>query len=332
LDWHLEAELPFRNEVVDGLTVRRSSPDATDDYLSPRIFGAIRRARPDVMISGGFSFPSLYAVAYGRACSVPLLIHSDGTSDWEARLGAEQRFARRLFARLAWGAVGNSEPAARRFVEIGFPATRVFRALHTTQIEPFWRVAEGRTTATDGPLRLLFVGRLVPRKGVALLLRAVARANGEGVDVKLTVVGTGPEDVSLKTLARDLGVAVTWRGFIDQSDLLDLYADADAFVFPTLGDTFGIVLLEAAASGLPLIASPHGGATEDLVEHGVNGWVVDPLDTPAMTAAIVRLAKDADLRARLGRAAHEATRDRTPDAMADGYLTAVRAAHKERRR
>jgi glycosyltransferase involved in cell wall biosynthesis len=326
LGWHQEAELPFRNEVIEGLTVRRSSPDATDYYLSPRILGALRRARPHVVISGGFSFPSVYAAVYGRAFGIPLLIQSDGTRGSEAQLGAEQRFARRVLAPLAWGAVANSEPAARRFVELGFPAGRVFRALHATRIEPFWRVAEGRTTASDGPLRLLSVGRLIPRKGGACLLRAVARANAAGAEVALTVVGSGSEDIPLKALARELGVTVTWCGFIDQPDLPSLYAEADAFAFPTLDDPFGIVLLEAAGAGLPLIASTHAGATEDLVRHGVNGFVVDPLDSAAMAAAIVRLAKEPDLRARMGRAAHVATLNRTPAAAAAGYLQAVEAA------
>ncbi len=106
-----------------------------------------------------------------------------------------------------------------------------------------------------------------------------------------------------------------------------MYADADAFAFPTLeGDPFGIVVLEAAAAGLPLIASPRGGATEDLVTDGVNGLVVDPTDTVAMAAAIARLGADPELRRKLGQAACAATGDRTPSASAAGYLGAVQAA------
>lgn len=326
LSWQLETKLPFRNEVIEGLTFRRRHQDATDYYFSPRIVAALHRARPQGLISGGFSVPSFYAAIYGRVRGIPLLVHSDGTSRSEARLGAEQRLGRRVICRLAWGAVANSEPAARRFVELGFPSTRVFRAPHATRVEPFWRVGEHRARATDRPLRLLSVGRLIPRKGGEWLLRAVAQACADGAGVELIVVGTGPEETRLKALANDLGIQVTWRGFVDQPDLPRLYGDADAFAFTSLDDPFGIVVLEAAAAGLPLIASPYAGATEDVVRDGISGFVVDPLDTGALAATIARLASAPELRDEMGRAAYTATRGRTPAATAAGYLKAVEAA------
>lgn len=324
--WRLPSELPFRHEVVEGLTIPHPSHDATDYYLSPRIVGALRRARPQALISGGFSIPSLYAAAYGRLRGIPLLIQSDGTGRSEAQLRPEQRLARRALCSLTWGAVANSEPAARRFVEMGFASSRVFRALHATQIDPFWEIAKHRRPAGEGPLRLLSVGRVIPRKGGELLLRAVAESRRSGAHIELTVVGTGSEEAGLKALAKDLGVPVSWRGFVDQPELPQVYAEADAFAFPTLDDPFGMVVLEAAAAGLPLIASPFAGATEDLVHDGVQGFVVDPRNTAAMAAAIARLACSPELRTRMGRAAHAATLGRTPAATAAGYLQAVEAA------
>jgi glycosyltransferase involved in cell wall biosynthesis len=173
---------------------------------------------------------------------------------------------------------------------------------------------------------LLYVGRLIPRKGCEFLLRAAAQAQRDGADIHLTLAGVGPEQARLETLAADLGIAVSWAGFVQQPDLPALYRQADAFAFPTLDDPFGIVLLEAAASALPLIASPYAGATEELVRDGVEGFVVDPRDTDGFAAAIARLAASPELRARMGRAAHEATRSRTPEASAEGYLGAVQAA------
>ncbi len=150
--------------------------------------------------------------------------------------------------------------------------------------------------------------------------------------MELTVVGQGPEEPGLRTLAGDLGVPVRWQGFIDQPALPHLYAQADVFAFPTLLDPFGIVLLEAAASGLPLIASPHGGATGDLVRDGVNGFVIEPRDTAAMAARIVQVATEPELRARMGHAAYAATQGRTAARSANGYLEAVQAALGAERR
>jgi len=324
--WSSHEEIRFRHEMIEGFTIPHPSRDGTDYYLSPRVLGAICRARPQVLISGGFSIPTLYAAAYSRVMRIPLLIQSDGTSHSEARLRLEQRIARRAFRRLAWGAVASSAPAARRFVEIGFPPARVFRASYTTRLEPLWRVAEGRAMRQHGPLRLLSVGRLIPRKGCEWLVRAVGQAQRSGAEVHLTMVGTGPEESSLKALAHELEITVSWRGFIDQPDLPFVYGEADAFAFPTLDDPFGMVLLEAAASGLPLIASPYAGATEELVRDGIEGFVVDPRDTAAVADSIARLAASPELRARMGRAAQDATRGHTPEATAADYVGAIEAA------
>lgn len=324
--WSNHDELHFRHEMIGGLTIPHPSRDGTDYYLSPRVLGAIWRARPQVLISGGFSIPTLYAAAYSRVMRIPLLIQSDGTSHSEARLRLEQRIARGALRRFAWGAVASSAPAVRRFVEIGFPPGRVFRAPYTTRLEPLWRVAEGRAVEQGGPFRLLSVGRLIPRKGCEWLLRAVGQAYRRGADVHLTMVGTGPEEARLRALADELEIAVSWRGFIDQPDLPFVYRDADAFVFPTLDDPFGMVLLEAAAAGLPLIASRYAGATEELVRDGVEGFVVDPRDTAAVADSIARLAASPQLRAKMGPAAQDATRGHTPEATAADYLSAIEAA------
>jgi glycosyltransferase involved in cell wall biosynthesis len=101
------------------------------------------------------------------------------------------------------------------------------------------------------------------------------------------------------------------------------YRDADIFAFPTLDDPFGFVVLEAAAAGLPMVASPWAGAAEDILTDGVNGLIRDPNDARATAAALVELARDPELRERLGRAAHESTLGRTPDAAARGFAAAV---------
>ena len=326
MNWRFENQLAFHHEVIGGLTIPNPSHDATDYYLSPRLFGALRRARPHALISSGFSAPSLCAALYGRVAGIPLLIQNEGTPHSEANLRPEQRLARHVLRRLAWGGVGNSAPASRRFMEIGFPASRVFIAPHATRVEPFWRVAERRRRDWRGALRLLWVGRVIPRKGGEWLLRALAEVRRRGLSVELTVVGTGSEEARLRALADDLGVTVSWRGFVDQPQLPELYGEADAFAFPTLEDPFGMVVVEAAAAGLPLIASPYAGATEDFIQDGVHGFVVDPRDTSAMATAIARLARSPELRRRMGQAAYAASRDRTPAATAAGYVNAVEAA------
>lgn len=328
MGWRVPASLPFRYRIAGGFVIRRRTTDNTDIYLSPRILAAVARSRPDVVISGGFSAPSLYAALYCAASHAGLVIHSDGTSASEAGYGLGRMTTRRLLARLGTAAAGNSELACRRFVELGWPADRVFRAAHSTNVAPLHAVARTRRYRREPGLRLLTVGRLIARKGIDRLLDAVAAARSSGAEVEVIVVGTGPHEEALRRRAADLAVPVDWRGFVDQPELPAIYGEADAFAFPTLGDPFGIVLLEAAASGLPVVASPHAGASWELVEDGRTGFIVDPDDIVRCGATLARLAREPDLREALGRNAYRATVDRTPDATASGYLDAAATVSK----
>jgi glycosyltransferase involved in cell wall biosynthesis len=326
MPWTFGSGLPFKHRVIDGLTIRRDNPDATDYYLSPRILRTIAAARPEAVVAAGYSVPTLYAAIYCTTHRKPLIIHSDGTSASENALSRIQAVARSVLLPRASAAVANSAPAADRFREMGVAPDRLFMARHSTRLEPMWQAAEDRDYDVDGPLTVLMVGRLIPRKGVDRLLRAARAASDRGARIAVRLVGSGPDEDELRGLAAELSLTeVEFAGFVDQDGLPDHYAAADVFVFPSLDDPFGFVLLEAMAAGLPAVTSPLAGATTDLVEDGVNGLVAHPDDTDGIADALVRLAGDQELRARIGRAAYATTRERTPDAAAAGYVRA--AAH-----
>lgn len=331
-DWAI-GDSPRANQFVVGGTVIRRGVDSTDYYPSPRILGALARAHPDGIVVGGFSFPALYAAVYSRFVGCALAIHSDGTSDSEREISRGQRLARAVMLRACGCAVANSAAAERRFLELGVRPGRLFRANHTTNIEPLWAVARQRSEApAEGPLRVISVGRLIPRKGIDLLIEAVARAVGAGVDLRLNIVGSGPEEGRLRELAREreLGSRVRFHGFVDQPQLPALYAEAEVFAFPTLEDPFGIVALEAAAAGLAIIGGRDAGATQELVRHGETGLATDPRDVERTAAHLADLAADRGRTAAMGRAAHRETLERTPDAAAQGYLAAIGEARARR--
>jgi len=148
----------------------------------------------------------------------------------------------------------------------------------------------------------LYVGRLAAEKRVAFVLEAFRRASTmvpRGV-MHLILAGTGPCEPELKATAPP---EVTFLGFLDRHTRLpDLYANCDAFVFASLTETLGLVVLEAMASGLPVIAAPAGGV-QDHLRHGVNGLTYDSDDPAAMARAMVLLAGEYELTRRLSRAA-----------------------------
>jgi glycosyltransferase involved in cell wall biosynthesis len=136
------------------------------------------------------------------------------------------------------------------------------------------------------PLRLLAVGRLVAVKGQGVLVEAVARLARDGVDVVATLVGDGPRRAGLEALARDLGVAdrIQFAGRVGQDDIRRFYAEADVFCLPSFAEGIPVVLLEAMASGVPVVASRITGIPE-LIEDGRSGVLVPPGRRAALAAA-----------------------------------------------
>lgn len=179
----------------------------------------------------------------------------------------------------------------------------------------------------SAPLRVLTVGRLVPDKGQAVLLEAVALLGARGVDVELTLVGDGPERESLQAAA---GRSVRFAGAVGQDLVRAHYTAADVFALPSFAEGVPVVLMEAMATGLPVVSTRIAGIAE-LVDHGVGGLLVAPGRAEPVAEALERLAADPLLRARLGRAGRERVVARYDIADAVERLAELFAAHPDRR-
>ncbi len=149
-------------------------------------------------------------------------------------------------------------------------------------------------------LRLLAVGRLEREKGHSLLLEAVAELGRDGVEVDLEVVGGGSERERLIARAEELGIGeqVTFAGTAGQDRIHEHYAAADLFCLPSLGEGVPVVLMEAMAMGVAVVATRVGGVPE-LVEDGTSGRLVSPGSSKELAAAIADLAGDPALRERM---------------------------------
>ena len=169
--------------------------------------------------------------------------------------------------------------------------------------------------------RILTVGRLVPRKGVDLVIRALPLLREAGfADVELLIVGGGggaavlgadPEARRLHELARKLGVQeqVTLRGQVPREDMPGILRSADAVVCTPWYEPFGIVPLEAMACGVPVVAAAVGGLTDTVVDRAT-GLHVPPRDPAAIARAVGELLASRELRQELGRAGQQRARSR----------------------
>lgn len=195
-----------------------------------------------------------------------------------------------------------SEPARRDLLGMGVRNVEVWgRGVDARQFAPSRRDdAVRRRLGIGDTFMFLHVGRLAPEKSVELVIDAYARFRAAGVDrpSALVIAGDGPAAADLRRRAE--GVAgVHFLGNLERHSVLPpLYASADAFVYASETETLGLVVLEAMASGLPVIAAPAGGVADNLRDE-VNGLAFAPGDVAAMTRAMQRLAGDEALRLRL---------------------------------
>jgi phosphatidylinositol alpha-mannosyltransferase len=198
--------------------------------------------------------------------------------------------------------------AARHFIGRYFPGDYQIIP-NGVEIEPFVN-AQPFEELRDGTLNILFVGRLEDRKGLTYLLRGYHRLRKRRVDARLIVVGDGPRLREYRRYVATRRIRdVEFVGHVPLDAKLRYFASADIFCAPSTGqESFGIVLLEAMAAGLPIVASDIHGYKQ-VVSRDVEGYLVEPRNPRAIAAALYKLARDPELRDRMG----EAGRAKAPE-------------------
>ena len=167
-------------------------------------------------------------------------------------------------------------------------------------VEQGSRRAEG--SECEGGLRFLYCGQLIERKGVDLLCRAFGRLVGSGADVTLTLAGEGPLKAQLEqSLTDECRTRVHFIGFQRVEALPAIFGQADCFVLQSRHDGWGVVINQAIAAGLPVIATRAVGAAIDLVEHQVNGCVIEPNSEDAIFEAMTWMVGRRNLVPEMGR-------------------------------
>jgi glycosyltransferase involved in cell wall biosynthesis len=187
-------------------------------------------------------------------------------------------------------------------------------------------------TDDQGPRRFLFTGRIVPQKGLSWLVEAFALACRATPDLHLDVAGDGPQREGLASRCAELGLAqrVTFHGWLPEAKVFDLIRLCQAVVFPSVWhEPAGLVTLEAAAHGRPVIVSRVGGIPEYAAGLG-NAIVVEPEDIGGLSAAIVQLAGDRGRAAELGSAGLQASRSvfglrQHMEALSGHYTNSIRS-------
>jgi glycosyltransferase involved in cell wall biosynthesis len=280
---------------------------------------ALARAAPDCVIAWEYGPASLRARRWCRQHRRRFVIFTECTPQIDRLLPVAQLRLHRRLARRADGLIVASSQARDRLRAFGVPDERIHLGIQSADLAPFRTAVRRRAEGT--PLTVLTVGRLVPDKNLSALIEAFDRAGLEAEDATLEVIGTGFLDAELNEQARRLGVSVRFRGHLPPAELPRAFADAHIYALVSTYEPFGVVVREAAASGLPIICSRVAGAAGDAAVDGLNALLIDPHDVEQIASALRRLVDDPALRERLG------SESRAIDAASEGRdLAAFEAA------
>lgn len=343
-DRPFEWDVPLR-EGYRTVTVR--SPKPTDRIDTghftgldvPEIGDAIAKTRPDVaMITGWYSVTLVRALLACRRMGVPTLNRGDshllsGPSDWKRLLWTVKT---RLFLRQFDGFLSPGKRVHEYLRWYGVPDYRIFRVPHAVDNEmfaataaPFQQpdaraAARARWGIAADAFVPMFVGKLVPSKRPTNIVRAAARL-GRGVSV--VFVGSGALEGELRALAAELGVDVKLIGFLNQTELGEAYALADCLVLPSdYTETWGLVVNEALATGLPCVVSNAVGCAPDMIRDGESGYVYPLGNVEELASSLEKVRRRKADAYNWGPGCRNVVAEFNYDAMTAGLVRACRSA------
>ena len=309
----------------------------TATAIAARVLEVLEREAPDAVFCPATAFPEGMAAVRYRCRRGGLVTIMDAAWGLTDRRGALTRAVKRLIHRNVDAALIPAPSHAAYYRSLGFPDGRIFYGVDAVDNRYFEeRVGRARERLEGlrvalGPAsrHFLFVGRLLPRKGVGTLLESYAAYRATATDPwGLVVVGAGPEEGRVRGLAARIeGVIIAGERFGDA--LCESYACAGALVVPSESDPWALVVNEGAASSLPLIVSRGCGAAATLVDEGANGWTFAPGDARGLALLLTRAAGLPDQRLReMGERSRALVAGWSTDRFAAGVLGALSVSRR----
>jgi len=326
-------EIKFRYEVLKSWRRRVGKYNL---LINRRVSNTLNRIAPDVVVCGGYNYlASWQAARWANQHSVPLLLWTESTA-WDQRnLHRPVEWLKKQFLKKCSGFIVPGRASREYLNALGISSDRIFTAPNAVDTERFAKYAQTARQNRDEvrhrhalPARyFLFVGRLVKAKGIFDLADAYSQLSDELQSrVGLVFVGDGKDRPELMSRVSCIKPgSVYFPGFLQRDELAELYALAEALVFPTHSDPWGLVVNEAMSCGLPILVTDVAGCAADLVEEGSNGFVIPARDSAKLAAAMTFVATDATSRMRMSMESSLRIQSFSPAQWADGMLRATHA-------
>jgi len=215
--------------------------------------------------------------------------------------------------------ISYSQRGADQYAELGFPKEKIFVAHNSVSPSPSHPLPP-RPSTFDLQPSILFVGRLQDRKRINSLLRACAEIK----NIRLVIVGDGPERESLESLAKEIYPSAEFIGAMHGGELKAYFEEADLFVLPGTG---GLAVQEAMSYGLPIIVAQGDGTQDDLVRQG-NGWQIPPDDFSALVSTMKDALSDVARLRKMGEESYRIVKDEINiEKMVDVFISVANAVN-----
>ena len=310
------------------LAKNESSYDTTVTYLSLKIVPSLLKFQPDIIFTSSFGIWTILALGLKLFCGWQVIIAYEGSSPGVDYCNSPLRlWLRKIMVRLSDACLSNSQRGKKYLVEILKADPK------STFVQPY-EIPSAKTLSVDiaetsSPSELqrpvfLFVGHLIPRKGINNLLQACKILKDRGYEnYTLQIVGSGEEKAKLASYCQEhqLNNNLQWLGRVEYSAIATYFKNADVFVFPTWEETWGVVLLEAMLFGKPTICST-GAGTSEMVVDGENGYLFDPNRADKLAELMGKFIDNYDLIESMGKKSQATMSLYTPEA-AGKALTSI---------
>lgn len=252
------------------------------------LYTMIKRNKPDIIIAEGFFQFTPWALLYSILHRKPLLIAYERTAHTERNCPFWRRWYRRFIGLFVNGYIANGTLTKEYLISQGVKAEKIFTGGMCADSDGLRIATESlskeekqslrsKLNLSDKGLTFIFVGQMIPRKGVEQLLSAWSKHSTIYRDDKIILIGDGFQLPDFKKKYENVD-SVIFTSKIDYSEIYKYYAISDVFIIPTLEDNWSLVVPEAMACGLPIACSIYNGCHPELVKKGVNGRTFDPLN------------------------------------------------------
>lgn len=291
-------------------------------FLPVGVEKALNEIKPDMVFAMEYNPTILRAVHWCRKHNIPFVSWTDGTLNSEKNIGKVQKLSRNYIIKRASAFVASSTASKETQIAYGADPSKCFVSYLTVDIDKYLAKKDSYEAR-----QMIYVGSLIQRKGLDLLLPAMAETSE---DIRLIIVGEGQEKQALKEQIAKLGLdeRVEFKGFVEGEALRELYRTSDMFIIPTREDCFGLVILEAMCASLPVISSKYADGARDLIVEGENGYIVDPEDTKTFAGAIEQIFAEGRL-AEMGACSYQKAQEFSFAQVAEGAIAALKYVLKE---